>query len=86
VNGTRLVSGGSDGTVRLGRLPLSPAARLVHLPPDDWAVLRPDGSYKLRGNGGGRLWWSVRQRRFSPGALDGYLPAVRRLPQDWPLL
>jgi len=84
-DGTRLVSGGSDGTVRRWRLPFAPDATLVHLPPDGWAVLRPDGSYKLRGNSDGRLWWSVRQRRFGPGELDGYLPALRRLPEDLPL-
>jgi len=84
-DGTGLVSGGSDGTVRRWRLPFTPAATLVHLPPDGWAVLRPDESYKLQGNSGGRLWWSVRHRRFEPGELDGHLPAVRRLPADLPL-
>ncbi|WP_250283548.1 hypothetical protein, partial [Frankia sp. CiP1_Cm_nod2] len=52
---------------------------------DGWAVLLPDGSYKLVGEPGGSFWWVIKTVRFEPGELDGYDPAIRRLAEDAPL-
>jgi hypothetical protein len=45
-------------------------------------VLLPDGSYKLTGDPGDELWWSVGLARFEPGDLDAFDPTIRRLPDD----
>lgn len=85
-DGTRLATGSADGTTRLwdpgtGEL----LATLVALPEDGYAVLLPDGSYKLAGEPGGGLWWAVKLCRFAPGELDPYLPGLRQVPDDLPI-
>lgn len=47
-----------------------------------WAVLLPDGSYKLAGDPGRRLWWAMKLSRFEPGEFDDFSPSVRRLDPD----
>lgn len=50
-DGELLATGGTDGTVRLWRCPSGEAvATLVTLPHRGWAVLLPDGTYKLDGD------------------------------------
>jgi WD40 repeat protein len=50
-----------------------------------WAVLLPDGSYKLVGDPNGHLWWTMKLCRFEPGELDGLAPSVRCLDPSEPL-
>ncbi len=50
-----------------------------------WALLLPDGSYKVVGEPDGSFWWVIKNVRFEPGELDGYDPVVRRIPADAPL-
>jgi hypothetical protein len=50
-----------------------------------YAVLMPDGSYKLDGDPGRSLWWAIKLCRFAPGELDPYDPTIRRLPADAPI-
>lgn len=59
-------------------------AALVPLP-EGWAVLYPDGRYKLAGDPAGRFWWAIKLCRFEPGELDPYVPSIRRVPADAPL-
>lgn len=60
-------------------------AALIGLGDDDYAVLLPDGRYKLDGDARDVLWWSMKLCRFEPGELDDYLPAVTRLDSNVPI-
>ncbi|MGH3821396.1 MAG: hypothetical protein ACRDRA_00895 [Pseudonocardiaceae bacterium] len=84
-DGTLLASA-SDATVRLW----DPAtgvlrATLLALEAGGYAVLLPDGSYKLDGDPGRSLWWAIKLCRFAPGELDPYDPTIRRLSADAPI-
>jgi hypothetical protein len=59
---------------------------LLPLADGGFAVLLPDGSYKLSGDPGDAFWWAMKLCRFAPGELDDYVPQVRRLPADTPVL
>jgi hypothetical protein len=59
---------------------------LVALPESGWAAFLPDGRYKLHGSPAGRFWWAMKLCRFEPGELDPYVPGIRRVPLDEPLL
>jgi hypothetical protein len=61
-------------------------ATLIALEDGGYAILLPDGSYKLQGDPGDRLWWAIKLCRFAPGELDPYVPAITRLPADAPIL
>jgi hypothetical protein len=61
-------------------------ATLLALNNGGYAVLLPDGSYKLDGNPGRVLWWAIKLCRFAPGELDPYDPTIRRLPASAPIL
>jgi hypothetical protein len=37
------------------------------------------------GDPGDSLWWTVELCRFAPGALDPYVPEIRRLPPEVPI-
>ncbi|HET9253641.1 MAG TPA: hypothetical protein VFO16_00385 [Pseudonocardiaceae bacterium] len=60
-------------------------ATLLALESGGYAVLLPDGSYKLAGDAGRSLWWAIKLCRFAPDELDRYDPAIRRLPADAPI-
>jgi WD40 repeat protein len=86
-DGAQLATASADGTIRLwdtaaGRC----LATLAALPDDGYAVLLPDGSYKLAGDPGQARWWAIKLCRFAPGELDPYVPEIRRLPADAPIL
>ncbi|MGH3889237.1 MAG: WD40 repeat domain-containing protein, partial [Pseudonocardiaceae bacterium] len=85
-DGTQLATASDDGTARLW----DPAtgtwhATLLTLKEGGYAVLLPDGSYKLEGDAGRSLWWAIKLCRFAPGELDPYDPTIRRLPLDAPI-
>jgi hypothetical protein len=67
----------ATGTLKVTLLPLSD---------DGFAVLLPDGFYKLSGDPGDAFWWAMKLCRFAPGELDDYVPQLQRLPVDAPLL
>jgi NACHT domain/WD domain, G-beta repeat/Pentapeptide repeats (8 copies) len=86
-DGAQLATASADGTTRLwdtttGRC----LATLMPLPDDGYTVLLPDSSYKLAGDPGQALWWAIKLCRFAPGELDPYVPEIRRLPADAPIL
>jgi WD40 repeat protein len=86
-DGGLLATSSEDGTARIwSTLTLKTLATLVPLDEGGFATLLPDGSYKLQGDPAGRLWWALKLRRFGPGELDPYLPGIRRLPADAPIL
>jgi WD40 repeat protein len=86
-NGTHLATASADGTARLwdiagGRCLVT----LVPLSNNGYAVLLSDGSYKLAGDPGQALWWAIKLCRFALGELDPYVPEIRRLPANAPIL
>lgn len=87
VDGGQVIADDLDGrTRRVDLLDAREQAALVGLP-EGWAVLLPDGSYKLAGFGSGEaFWWTINNVRFAAGELDGHVPEIRRLPEDAPLL
>ncbi|SNS10023.1 WD40 repeat [Streptosporangium subroseum] len=84
-SGDLLASAGDDGVVILWNLPsgAAPTQRVVLLGlPEGWAAIAPDGRYKLVGEVTGQFWYVVGTRRFEPGELDAYLPAIGQIPLD----
>ncbi|WP_322753832.1 pentapeptide repeat-containing protein [Frankia sp. Cas3] len=84
-DGTMIASGSDDATVRLWDTATGRSIATLIGVRDGWALLRPDGSYKLVGEPDGSFWWVIGNVRFEPGELDGYDPTVRRLSEDTPL-
>jgi hypothetical protein len=80
-----IVSGAGDGTVRVWESATGRRIATMIGVREGWAVLLPDGSYKLVGEPDGAFWWMVKTVRFEPGELDPYDPTVRRIPEDGPL-
>ncbi|HSV66968.1 MAG TPA: pentapeptide repeat-containing protein [Mycobacteriales bacterium] len=85
-DGTHLATASRDSTARIWDTTGTCLATLVPLPKGGYAVLLLDGSYKLDGNPGNVLWWAIKLCRFAPGELDPYVPEIRRLPPEAPIL
>ena len=84
-DGLLLATGDGNGFLRIwSTVAYTLIARIIGFD-DGWAVLLPDGSYKLVGDPGGRMRWTMKLCRFEPGELDGLDPSVRRLDPDAPL-
>jgi WD40 repeat protein len=85
-DGTLLATASDDRTARLWD-PTTGHHRttLLALEAGGYAVLLPDGSYKLDGDPGRSLWWAIKLCRFAPGELDRYDPTIRRLSPDVPI-
>ncbi len=84
--GTVVVSGGEDGSVRIWDARTgNPIGTLLAGSGGAWAVLLPEGAYKMSGNMTDRFWWTAKLRRFDVGEVDPYLPTIRRVPAGTPL-
>jgi WD40 repeat protein/3',5'-cyclic AMP phosphodiesterase CpdA len=84
-DGRHVVTGAMDDTARIWDTASGATlATLVNLEVGS-AILLPDGSYKLSGDPGDKLWWAIKLCRFAPGELDPYYPEIRRLPDDAPI-
>jgi len=85
--GEFFITSSADGTARIWSSDTwQTVATLIPLGEGGYATLLPGGSYKLRGTPGDRLWWAMKLCRFAPGELDPYVPGIRRLPDDAPIL
>ncbi|MBL7487219.1 TIR domain-containing protein [Frankia sp. AgB1.9] len=85
-DGGTVATGSRDGTAILWDVGSGTrVATLTGLADGAWAVLLPDGSYKLSGDAGQELWWTLGKLRFSAGELDHLDPSIRRLAPDSPL-
>ncbi|MET8334872.1 NACHT and WD40 repeat domain-containing protein [Streptosporangium canum] len=83
--GDLLASAGDDGVAILWNLRpgTAPAQRAALLGlPEGWAAIAPDGRYKLAGEAAGQFWYVIGTRRFEPGELDAYLPAIGQIALD----
>jgi DNA-binding beta-propeller fold protein YncE len=81
-----LATASNDRTVRIWN-PTTGELAVTLIPfQEGWAAITPDGRYKLEGLPAGEFWFVAGMCRFEPGELDDYLPALRRLPPDAPLL
>ena len=86
-DGTTVTTTSYDRTARLWDTATGTLrATLLPLVDGGFAVLLPDGSYKLSGDPGDAFWWAMKLCRFAPGELDDYVPQLRRLPEDAPIL
>jgi WD40 repeat protein/3',5'-cyclic AMP phosphodiesterase CpdA len=85
-DGALLATTSTDGTARLWD-PANGALRatLLALKAGGYAVILPEGSYKLAGDPGRSLWWAIKLCRFASGELDPYDTATRRLSADDPI-
>jgi len=81
-DGRRLATASDDGTARIWETNTGACLATLVAFANGYAVLLPDGSYKLSGDPGGALWWAVKLCRFGPGELDPYAPDIRQLPAD----
>jgi WD40 repeat protein len=53
--------------------------------PEGWAIVLPDGRYKLSNDGLRAFWYAAGLCRFEPGELDAFAPSLRRVGADEPL-
>jgi hypothetical protein len=60
-------------------------ATLVALPDGGYAVLLPDGRYKLDGDPAESLWWEIKTCRFAPRELDPYVKGITIIAADVPV-
>lgn len=85
-DGSLLATASADHTARLWDATTGqPVAVLLTLPEDGYAVLLPNGTYKLAGDASDTLWWSIKLCRFAPGELDPFIPGLTRVPHDFPI-
>ena len=83
-DGSWLASAGEDGVVRLWNPQSGAEIAALVADSDGWAVLLPDGRYKLRGSPNG-VWWAAGLCRFDPDELAGvaeFQPHLTRLDDD----
>ncbi len=85
-DGIQLATASDDGTARTWDAATGEClAILLPLDGGGYAVLLPDGSYKLDGDPRGVMWWAIKLCRFEAGELDPYVPHIRRLGAGHPL-
>jgi WD40 repeat protein len=86
-DGAAMATVGDDGSVRLWESAThSLIAILVATQKGGWAVVLPDGRYKISGSDPRAvMWWAVKLRRFEIDELDGAGPTRRRLESHEPI-
>lgn len=85
-DGKVLATGSYDNTVRLWDTKSGSCMAVLGLLPEGWVAFTPDGRYKMGGEVAGNFWYSIALCRFEPGELDPYIPNLKRLSEDEPLV
>ncbi|MFD0199524.1 MULTISPECIES: pentapeptide repeat-containing protein [Saccharothrix] len=80
-DGKHIATASDDGTTRIWTVDGVELAKLI-IASDGWAVLLPDGHYRVVGDLSDILWWAVKLSRFEEGELDPYVPEIRKMPDD----
>jgi WD40 repeat protein len=81
-DGGLLASTDHAGVTRIWTTPFYTLVATLVAFPHGWAVLLPDGSYKLAGDPHGRLWWAMKLCRLERDDLDDLAPILRRMDSD----
>jgi WD40 repeat protein len=86
-DGTLLATVSTDGTVRISKVGTGKTVvTFLALAEDGYATLVSDSGYKIKGDPGDALWWSIKLCRFTPGELDPFVSNLKRLPADAAIL
>ena len=80
-DGEHIATASDDGTTQVWTADGVELAKLITTE-DGWAVLLPDGHYRVVGDLSDELWWAVKLSRFEEGELDPYVPEIRKMPED----
>ena len=85
-DGTLLATAFNDGVTRVWGVGDGVArATFAHFSKDGYATWSAAG-YKVDGDPDRNLWWAIKLCRFAPGELDPYVPGLRPLPMEAPVL
>jgi predicted NACHT family NTPase len=86
-DGALLATASNDGAIRVWGVEDGVArATLVQFSEAGYAAWSAAG-YKLDGDDVEQdLWWVIKLCRFAPGELDPFVPGLRRLPREVPIM
>jgi WD40 repeat protein len=86
-DGTLIATVSDDGTTRIWAAATGAhLATILALADGGYTTLLADGGYKIEGDPGDDLWWAIKLCRFGPGELDPYVPEIRRMEPEAPVL
>lgn len=86
-DGSLIATASMDGTTRIWEVASAAhLATLIALPDGGYVTLLPDGTYKRSGDPSDRVWWAIKLCRFEAGELDEYVPVLRAMAAEEPVI